>query len=197
MSLSNVMYDLISVWGVGSSQMDNVHVRLQGDQLLSDMSAFKAANPGCVFDDFIRWYSPSDWAPDEQQRRGQLSKRMAVPGNTWQTCWELAQPRAASEQKALFEPSQEGERALHFLETLQPDKLFEELHTLGIAAVVGLLAESAGSSLPEARRTISETMQQVGAVLQQQVPPQIAVYLLTVQSCCATFPLIHHSVGIV
>jgi hypothetical protein len=49
--------------------------------------------------------------------------------------------RAASEQKALFEPSQEGERALHFLETLQPGKLFEELHTLGIAAVVGLLAE--------------------------------------------------------
>lgn len=27
----------------------------------SDMQAFKAANPGCVFGDFIRWYSPNDW----------------------------------------------------------------------------------------------------------------------------------------
>ncbi len=27
----------------------------------TDMQAFRAANPGCVFEDFIRWYSPNDW----------------------------------------------------------------------------------------------------------------------------------------
>jgi len=154
---------------LGSNQLDSVHVRLQGDQLLSDMSAFKAANPGCVFEDFIRWYSPADWAPGEQQPRGRLSKRMAVPGNTWLACWELAQARTASEQKPLFEPGQEGERALHFLETLQPEKLFQELHALGIAAAVGLLSESAGAALPSAKRTIREVVQQVAGVLQQQV----------------------------
>lgn len=25
------------------------------------MQAFKAANPGCVLEDFVRWYSPADW----------------------------------------------------------------------------------------------------------------------------------------
>jgi hypothetical protein len=25
------------------------------------MSAFKAANPGCVLEDFVRWHSPRDW----------------------------------------------------------------------------------------------------------------------------------------
>lgn len=27
------------------------------------MQAFKAANPGCVLADFVRWYSPRDWIP--------------------------------------------------------------------------------------------------------------------------------------
>ncbi len=30
--------------------------------LKSDMSAFKAANPGCAFVDFVRWYSPHDYS---------------------------------------------------------------------------------------------------------------------------------------
>jgi hypothetical protein len=25
------------------------------------MQAFKAANPGAVLEDFVRWYSPADW----------------------------------------------------------------------------------------------------------------------------------------
>ncbi|CAI7854247.1 unnamed protein product, partial [Closterium sp. NIES-54] len=32
-------------------------------QLFSDMQSFKAANPGCVLEDFVRWYSPPDWSP--------------------------------------------------------------------------------------------------------------------------------------
>jgi len=28
------------------------------------MEAFKAANPGCVLGDFVRWYSPRDWIED-------------------------------------------------------------------------------------------------------------------------------------
>ena len=29
--------------------------------LSSDMQAFKAANPGCCIEDFVRWHSPKDW----------------------------------------------------------------------------------------------------------------------------------------
>ncbi|KAJ1649832.1 hypothetical protein IWQ61_009201 [Dispira simplex] len=34
--------------------------------LFSDMQAFKAANPGCILEDFVRWYSPRDWVDDIQ-----------------------------------------------------------------------------------------------------------------------------------
>ncbi|KAF9951615.1 Rab3 GTPase-activating protein catalytic subunit, partial [Modicella reniformis] len=56
----------------------------QSAQLLSDMSAFKASNPGCVLGDFIRWHSPKDW--DEEKH--QMSARMAESGNIWQELWE-------------------------------------------------------------------------------------------------------------
>lgn len=29
------------------------------------MSAFKACNPDCLLEDFVRWYSPNDWISDE------------------------------------------------------------------------------------------------------------------------------------
>lgn len=38
---------------------------LQSKQLKSDMMAFKAANPKCALEDFIRWYSPNDWIVDD------------------------------------------------------------------------------------------------------------------------------------
>ncbi|PIA28787.1 hypothetical protein AQUCO_06600002v1 [Aquilegia coerulea] len=63
-------------------------------QLLSDMQAFKAANPGCILEDFVRWHSPPDWSgndpinetedsysfPDSASKRGQLSSRMQKEG---------------------------------------------------------------------------------------------------------------------
>nr|CAB3496212.1 unnamed protein product [Digitaria exilis] len=52
------------------------------------MSAFKAANPDAVFEDFIRWHSPGDWV---------------------------------SEDKA------DGEKVLHYLETLRPQQLLEQM----------------------------------------------------------------------
>mgnify|MGYP000192686144 CR=1 FL=1 len=39
-------------------------VQMQSQTLRSDMAAFKSANPGCVFEDFVRWHSPSDWSED-------------------------------------------------------------------------------------------------------------------------------------
>ena len=36
--------------------------------LQSDMSAFKAANPGACMEDFIRWHSPKDWRRKESKK---------------------------------------------------------------------------------------------------------------------------------
>lgn len=70
----------------GATQHGSVQVAM----LRSDMSAFKAANPGCVFEDFVRWHSPRDW--DESE--GRLSDRMAAPGNLWDLLWAQAPAQA-------------------------------------------------------------------------------------------------------
>ena len=105
--------------------------------MLLDMSAFKAANPDAVFEDFIRWHSPGDWEDDEPEDsgsssssrvldnekpkdrwppRGQLSKRMSEQGNLWRKIWNSAPALPASEQKPLLDPNREGEKVRIFLE---------------------------------------------------------------------------------
>ena len=38
-----------------------LRAKMQSASLLSDMESFKAANPGAVLADFVRWHSPRDW----------------------------------------------------------------------------------------------------------------------------------------
>ena len=44
-----------------SSDAALLRAKIQRASLLSDMESFKAANPGCVLEDFVRWYSPRDF----------------------------------------------------------------------------------------------------------------------------------------
>ena len=60
--------------------------------LISDMQAFKAANPHAELEDFVRWYSPRDWMEDDHGvdgRAGHLSARMSKQGNLWQNLWKV------------------------------------------------------------------------------------------------------------
>uniref|UniRef100_A0A182NLL9 Rab3 GTPase-activating protein catalytic subunit n=1 Tax=Anopheles dirus TaxID=7168 RepID=A0A182NLL9_9DIPT len=98
--------------------------QMMSASLLSDMESFKAANPAGQLEDFIRWYSPRDWIESEPVdgqdpfgRKGQLSARMLIPGNTWQTVWEGARAVPARRQKRLFDDTREAEKVLHFLES--------------------------------------------------------------------------------
>uniref|UniRef100_A0A182W9Y2 Rab3 GTPase-activating protein catalytic subunit n=1 Tax=Anopheles minimus TaxID=112268 RepID=A0A182W9Y2_9DIPT len=91
--------------------------QMMSASLLSDMESFKAANPAGQLEDFIRWYSPRDWIEDEPVdeqdpfgRKGHLSARMLIPGNTWQTVWEGARPIPARRQKRLFDDTREAEK---------------------------------------------------------------------------------------
>jgi Rab3 GTPase-activating protein catalytic subunit len=100
-----------------------LRAQLMSASLLSDMESFKAANPMGKLDDFIRWYSPRDWIEvdtDERDpfgRKGNLSDRMMIPGNTWQTVWNSAKPVPARRQKRLFDDTKESQKVLHFFET--------------------------------------------------------------------------------
>lgn len=105
--------------------------------VLLDMSAFKAANPDAIFEDFIRWHSPGDWEADDDPEssgsassnaleinkskdswppRGKLSKRMSEHGNMWRKIWSSSPALPASEQKPLLDPNREGEKVSIFKE---------------------------------------------------------------------------------
>ncbi|XP_065081076.1 rab3 GTPase-activating protein catalytic subunit isoform X2 [Ochlerotatus camptorhynchus] len=97
--------------------------QMMSASLLSDMESFKAANPAGKLEDFIRWYSPRDWIEEDSDerdpfgRKGTLSSRMMIPGNTWQTVWEDARPVPARRQRRLFDDAKEAEKVLHYLDS--------------------------------------------------------------------------------
>jgi len=91
-----------------------VRAKMQSLSLQSDMSSFKAANPGCVLEDFVRWYSPRDFENNE------LSCRMKIPDNLWVTTWENSPSVPARRQKRLFDDTKEAEKVLHYLNNLRP-----------------------------------------------------------------------------
>ncbi|XP_047740524.1 rab3 GTPase-activating protein catalytic subunit isoform X2 [Hyalella azteca] len=113
-----------------------MRARLMSSSLLSDMESFKAANPGCVLADFVRWYSPRDWVPVapgedlvgvEVVDGHRLSDRMTIPGNLWQEVWKGSLPVPARRQKRLFDDAREAESALQWLASLGPGALCRHL----------------------------------------------------------------------
>lgn len=134
-------------------------------QLLSDMQAFKAANPGCILEDFVRWYSPLDWREEPGsglmfQRsekitgedgavRGYLSARMQSEGNLWQELWLSSRPVPALKQSPLFDEELAGESTLDVLEGVAPSDLFEQLFLAALSAGFAI-AEAAPVAKTEA-----------------------------------------------
>lgn len=94
------------------AKASELRARMMSASLLSDMEAFKAANPGAELCDFVHWYSPRDWKPDDG---GSLGDRMLLPGNPWMEAWSVARPVPAGRQRRLFDETREAEQVLHFL----------------------------------------------------------------------------------
>lgn len=82
----------------------------------------QAANPGCVLEDFVRWYSPRDYVVEEvvdemdnKVVKGELSARMKIPGNMWVEAWETARVTPARRQRRLFDDTKEAEKVISSL----------------------------------------------------------------------------------
>ncbi|XP_042061945.1 rab3 GTPase-activating protein catalytic subunit isoform X2 [Salvia splendens] len=128
-------------------------------QLLSDMQAFKAANPGCTLEDFVRWHSPPDWMEDETNSdlddtseggdsvRGQLSMRMQKEGNLWRELWETSKPVPAVRQAPLYDEDLAVEGILDFLEVIPPSDLLKQLFLVVLGAGL-MIAEAMFSTNP-------------------------------------------------
>lgn len=131
------------------AQGSELRARMMSASLLSDMESFKAANPGSILEDFIRWYSPRDWIEDDGneldewgQSRGHLSSRMLISDNTWLEMWDSAKPVPANRQKRLFDDTREAEKVLHFLDSRNLAQIAELiLPTLYHSAIYRLTEE--------------------------------------------------------
>ncbi|KAM9424226.1 rab3 GTPase-activating protein catalytic subunit [Pholidichthys leucotaenia] len=147
-----------------SAEGSHLRARMQSACLLSDMESFKAANPGCVLEDFVRWYSPRDYVEevvvDEKGNtvvRGELSGRMKIPGNVWEEAWETARVVPARRQKRLFDDTKEAEKVLHYLAVQKPaDVARHLLPCMFHAAVMKLEEEESVEGIPSVRRNIQQ-----------------------------------------
>ncbi|KAF9155433.1 Rab3 GTPase-activating protein catalytic subunit [Linnemannia schmuckeri] len=139
-----------------SADAAKTRAELQSAQLISDMGAFKAANPGCTIGDFIRWHSPKDW----DEKKGHMSARMADSGNFWQELWEKAEALPASKQKPLFDHHYQAERALSYLKGLSGSQIFVQLlPSICLLAYDTLTSHPVSTVSPQAAKAIQELAQ--------------------------------------
>ena len=150
-----------------------ISYRLQKPKLLSDMSAFKAANPGSIFQDFINWYgnpgNPLDDYSDMRNKEntgstvGDLLLRRAATESValkldkateaiqmlnetrefWSRTWEEARAIAASDQKLLFDVTSTVEMALDFMENMHPAILLNQVLAVNMAVSYFTIIEAA------------------------------------------------------
>ncbi|XP_033842507.1 rab3 GTPase-activating protein catalytic subunit [Periophthalmus magnuspinnatus] len=172
-----------------SAEGAHLRARMQSACLLSDMEAFKAANPGCVLEDFVRWYSPRDYIseehPDEGEVRGGLSARMRIPGNMWLEAWDSAKATPARRQRRLFDDTTEAEKVLHHLSLLKPSELvLQLLPSLILSALGKLREEEASEDLPSVKTALDQASVQAGRLLHQSKPDlqQLEEFLLNLMS---------------
>ncbi|XP_060585547.1 rab3 GTPase-activating protein catalytic subunit-like [Ruditapes philippinarum] len=146
-----------------SAEGAELRARMQSACLLSDMESFKAANPGCVLDDFVRWYSPRDWIEEAVEDdngdvtiEGHLSQRMQIPGNVWVEVWQTARPVPARRQKRLFDDTKEAEKVLHFLSSLKPADVVVHLMPMLIHAALLKAMENDDPKIPVLKQVIEQ-----------------------------------------
>ncbi|KAJ6835674.1 rab3 GTPase-activating protein catalytic subunit isoform X1 [Iris pallida] len=172
--------------------------QLERDILSSDMSAFKAANPDAAFEDFIRWHSPSDWETDETEDRsgdkwppcGRLSQRMSEHGNSWRQIWNESPAVPSSEQKPLFDPIREGEKVLHYLETLRPHQLLEQMVCTAFRASADTLNQTHYGDIKLMKAKVSQLYSTLASALrplQGNNLPEKAEFIGDLQHTCRVF----------
>ena len=62
--------------------------------------------------------------------------------------WSKTEPMPAEQQQPLWSVELEGERALHYFETLPPEAAFRQLLALGLSCALHALSRSQGAAVP-------------------------------------------------
>ena len=148
----------------------NLSHRLQKPKLLSDMSAFKAANPGSTIDDFTRWYgnpgNPLDdyvevphlqdvsvhdayheSAAKKLDKASEAMKVLIATRDFWSSTWEEATPIPAAEQQPLFDFISTVEMVIDYLEQMHPSILVNQVMAVNLSSAYFTLIASAENAL--------------------------------------------------
>ncbi|XP_077584476.1 rab3 GTPase-activating protein catalytic subunit [Stigmatopora nigra] len=187
-----------------------LRARMQSACLLSDMESFKAANPGSLLEDFVRWYSPRDFLEKDTvnehgqtEFEGHLSPRMKIPGNIWVETWENARTVPANRQRRLFDDTKEAEKVLHFLEMQKPADLTCRLLPCIIhAAILKLKEEEVFDNISSVRNKIEKATAQASKLLQQMNPDSNNLedcidFLMTIEMVIAQYRSLKTKFGVV
>ncbi|XP_027008221.1 rab3 GTPase-activating protein catalytic subunit isoform X2 [Tachysurus fulvidraco] len=161
-----------------SAEGAHLRARMQSACLLSDMESFKAANPGCSLEDFVRWYSPRDYVEEEvcdeaggTVLQGSLSARMKIPGNMWVEAWESAKVTPARRQRRLFDDTKEAERVLHYLAVQKPSDLTRHLLPCIVhAAILKVKEEEMVEDITTVRKIIPQVVSHASKLLRHPSP---------------------------
>ncbi|XP_077071938.1 rab3 GTPase-activating protein catalytic subunit isoform X4 [Siphateles boraxobius] len=161
-----------------SAEGAHLRARMQSACLLSDMESFKAANPGCSLEDFVRWYSPRDYVEEEVSDetgqtviRGDLSARMKIPGNMWVEAWETAKATPARRQKRLFDDTKEAEKVLHYLSVQKASDLTRHLLPCVLhAALLKIKEEESTEDIPSVRKALQHLTSHASKLLRHPSP---------------------------
>jgi Rab3 GTPase-activating protein catalytic subunit len=163
-----------------SLESSEARAKLQSRSLLSDMEAFRAANPGCLLEDFVRWHSAKDWVVESVSKKraknvergkqedgsyvykeegktlqGRLSSRMGEEGNLWDQLWQEAKAIPASRQKPLIDHVREGERILSMFEQMEPFQLLQEVVLVNLTSIWHTFQAYPSAQVPVVKRQIS------------------------------------------
>uniref|UniRef100_A0A8C2D0Q7 Rab3 GTPase-activating protein catalytic subunit n=1 Tax=Cyprinus carpio TaxID=7962 RepID=A0A8C2D0Q7_CYPCA len=161
-----------------SAEGAHLRARMQSACLLSDMESFKAANPGCCLEDFVRWYSPRDYVEEEVVDeagqtvvRGDLSARMKIPGNMWVEAWETAKATPARRQKRLFDDTKEAEKVLHYLSQQKPSDVTRHLMPCVLhAALLKIKEEEESEDIASVRKALQQVTAHASKLLRHPNP---------------------------
>lgn len=160
--------NMLSKTAIGTTVSERLEIahRFLMAKLLSDMQAFKAANPGAIFDDFTNWYgSPAnpleefdraaesegwyfsrsdDISESSDTKRERAIGIIAATRDFWLDTWDKARPLPAIEQPALFDLSNTIEMVLDNLETIHPASLLNQIMAVNLSMAYFTLISTAG-----------------------------------------------------
>lgn len=125
--------------------------RFVKQKLLSDMEAFKAANPGAVFQDFINWYGdPANTLAGFVDESEEAEHAIHIRDSTrtfWSELWEGATPIPAIDQPTLFDLTSTVEIVLDHLETVHPASLLNQVMAVNLSMTYFTIMAAAGEAI--------------------------------------------------